>query len=266
MKTATEVLNIARKYLGSSESNGGHIKIVDKYNKQKTLPVGYKVKYTDDWCDVFVTVVGIEAGITGLIGAECGVERHIQLFKKLGIWNEDGKITPKAGYIITYNWDDTTQSNDGFADHIGFVESVSNGMVTTIEGNYGNMVKRRTIPVGSGVIRGYAMPKYVASTTPAKPATSKPVSNGKKFNLPKGVFRYRKNEPMRTGQDVLQIQLALSSIYFYPNVKSHDKGCDGYYGVMTADAVKRFQSMNGLVADGDYGDKTRVKLESKVNK
>ena len=83
------------------------------------------------------------------------------LFKKAGIWEEDGTITPKPGYIIVYNWDDSTQPNDGYSDHIGIVEKVSGGQITCIEGNRGiGIVATRTIPVGWGCIRGYAQPKY----------------------------------------------------------------------------------------------------------
>ncbi len=52
------------------------------------------------------------------------------------------------------------QPNDAYSDHIGVVESVKNGTITVIEGNYGGEVKRRSIPVGWGYIRGYAIPKY----------------------------------------------------------------------------------------------------------
>ncbi|WP_144523741.1 peptidoglycan-binding domain-containing protein, partial [Bacillus pumilus] len=40
-----------------------------------------------------------------------------------------------------------------------------------------------------------------------------------------------------------------------------NNGIDGYYGPKTANAVKRFQLMHGLVADGIYGPKTKTKLE-----
>ncbi|EDP67297.1 endolysin, putative [Carnobacterium sp. AT7] len=181
MTTAQNILTIAKKYIGTTESNGGHKKIIDAYNAHKPLAVGYKVTYNDDWCDTFVSKVFIEAGATALSGTECGVERHIAIFKKLGIWDENGSKTPKPGDIITYNWGDTTQSNDGFADHIGFVESVNGITITTIEGNYGNAVKRRVIKVGNGTIRGYARPKY-ASATVAKPVASKPAATPSKSN------------------------------------------------------------------------------------
>lgn len=170
MTTANNIIQIAEKYLGYSEASGKHKKIIDAYNAHTPLAQGYKVKYTDDWCDTFVSKVVIEAGAVDLIGAECGVQRHIDIFKAKGIWNEDGRITPKAGDIITFNWNDSTQANDGWADHIGIVTGVSNGYVQTIEGNYGNTVKRRSIKVGHGNIRGYARPKYgtTGTVTPSK--------------------------------------------------------------------------------------------------
>ena len=135
--------------------------MVEDYNSVKPLPVGYAVKNTDDWCDIFVTVVFQREGLSHLVGRECGVERHIQIFKKLGIWNEDGTTTPQSGDIITFNWDKDTQQNDGWADHIGIVERVENGWIHTIEGNSSNgVVRRNTYRVGHGNIRGFARPHY----------------------------------------------------------------------------------------------------------
>lgn len=170
MTTISEILNKARSYIGVVQGDAKHKAIINKYNSVKPWPVGYQVKYTDDWCDAFITTLAIETGAVDIIGRECGVQRHIDIFKKLGIWIEDGRITPKAGDIITFNWDDYTQANDGFADHIGIVESVKNGQITTIEGNTDRACKRRTYQVGNGFIRGFARPKYAAEkpTTPGK--------------------------------------------------------------------------------------------------
>ena len=109
-------------------------------------------------------------------GTECGVEEHVKLFQRAGIWIEDGTITPKRGDIIVYNWDDDTQPNDGFSDHIGFVESVAGGKIVAIEGNYSDSVKRRVLNVGAGNIRGYARPKYAASTQKQKPVATKTIT------------------------------------------------------------------------------------------
>ena len=155
------VIRAASNLVGTSTGSAAHQRMVADYNSVKPLPVGYAVKNTDDWCDVFVTVVFQREGLSHLVGRECGVERHIQIFKKLGIWNEDGTTTPQSGDIITFNWDKDTQQNDGWADHIGIVERVENGWIHTIEGNSSNgVVRRNTYRVGHGNIRGFARPHY----------------------------------------------------------------------------------------------------------
>lgn len=154
------VLRAAASLVGVHGGSAAHHQLVNDYNSVRPLPVGYAVKDSDDWCDVFVTTIFQREGLSGLIGRECGVERHIQIFKRLGIWNENGASTPKAGDIITFNWDQDSQPNNGFADHIGIVESVSNGIIHTIEGNSGNQVRRNTYRIGHGNIRGFATPRY----------------------------------------------------------------------------------------------------------
>ena len=156
------VLRAAANLVGVRSGSAAHHQLVKDYNSINPLPVGYAVKNSDDWCDVFVTTVFQREGLSHLIGRECGVERHIQIFKRLGIWNEDGASTPKAGDIITFNWDQYSQPNDGFADHIGIVERVENGLIHTIEGNSGvvGTVKRNVYRIGHGNIRGFATPRY----------------------------------------------------------------------------------------------------------
>ena len=154
------VLRAAANLVGVTAGSAAHRQLVSDYNSVKPLPVGYTVKNSDDWCDVFVTTVFQREGLSHLIGRECGVERHIQIFKRLGIWNENGLTTPKAGDIITFNWDQNSQQNDGWADHIGIVESVQNGIIHTIEGNSNGAVRRQVYRVGHGNIRGFATPRY----------------------------------------------------------------------------------------------------------
>lgn len=172
MATANDVLNVARSLIGYSEANGKHREIVDYYNKNTS---GYNLTYDDPWCDGFVSVVAIKADAKDIIGTEVGCERHIEIFKKLGIWIENGAITPVPGDIILFNWDDKTQPNDGFADHIGYVEAVNGSIITCIEGNISNAVGRRNISVGDGRIRGYARPRYGGTSSNA--SVAKPVTD-----------------------------------------------------------------------------------------
>ena len=154
------VLSIAQSYLGVEMGSTEHKKIVDAYNSVNPKPVGYTAKYSDDWCDVFVTTVFQQAGLSSLIGRECGVQRHIGIMQQKGIWQ--GKVLPKAGDVITFDWD-----GGGFADHIGIVESVKDGIVTTIEGNSSpytssgkTKVNRKTYNWNASYIKGYARPNY----------------------------------------------------------------------------------------------------------
>ena len=175
-RTAQDVLNVMRSWIGYSEANGKHKQIIDLYNSHKPLARGYAVKYSDEWCDTTVSAAAIKAGVVDLIGTECGCEQHVKIFQSMGIWMEDGTITPIPGDIILYNWDDATQPNDGYSDNIGYVESVSGRTITLIEGNKGEAVARREIPVGWGYIRGYARPKYSSSgTAPSTPTPSKTI-------------------------------------------------------------------------------------------
>lgn len=131
------ILRHARSYLGVNQGDSKHKGIINKYNAVSPLPVGYKVKYTDDWCAAFVTVIGDLAGASSLIGRECGVQRFVQIFKKKGIWL--GVARPQSGDIIVFDW-----RKDGWADHIGIVENMNGNTITTIEGNTQKRVARRT--------------------------------------------------------------------------------------------------------------------------
>lgn len=66
------------------------------------------------------------------------------------------------------------------------------------------------------------------------------------------------------GTGVRQIQEALAALYFYPEKGAKNNGIDGYYGPETANAVKWFQLVSGLTADGIYGPKTKAKIEAKL--
>lgn len=160
LPTASQILNIARSWLGYNEADGSFKEILDTYNSHSPLARGYAIKPTDEWCDAFVSAVAIKAGAVGIIGTEVGCDKHIEIFKKLGIWVEDGLVTPKPGWLVLFNWDQNSQPNDGGSDHIGYIEKVDGNIITCIEGNKNGAVARRIIGPGWGYIRGYAAPKY----------------------------------------------------------------------------------------------------------
>lgn len=158
---ASNLVNLARTWLGCKESNGTHKQIIDTYNAHKPLARGYKVKYTDAWCATFVSACAIKIGATSIIPTECSCNNMIELFKNLSEWVEDDSYVPNPGDIIFYDWDDNGKGdNKGSSDHVGIVENVDNNVITVIEGNYSNSVKRRYLAVNGKTIRGYGVPRY----------------------------------------------------------------------------------------------------------
>ena len=218
---AIDLINVARGWLGYSEANGKHKEIMDVYNAHKPLARGYKIKPTDAGCDCFVSACAIKAGAVDLIGTEVGCQKHIEIFKKKGIWIEDGTIKPKAGDIIFFNWDDCTQSNDGAADHVGIVENVYGNTITCIEGNYNDKVGRRTINVGWGYIRGYARPKYEESPEYVSvPKKSLDVIANEVIRGVWGTGAIRKNALIKAGYDYAAVQARVNELLAKPTKKS----------------------------------------------
>ena len=163
------------------------------------------------------------------------MEEHVRKLKNKGIWIEDWAITPQKGDMLGYNWDDGTQPNDGYSDHIGYVEKVSGGIITTIEGNYSNAVKRREIPVGHGNIRGYARPKYAAD-------------GEKEETVLIGKCTIELKTFLKGAQDnqIKAIQRILRKLD-YLGKDGNKLKIDGSLGDNTAYAIERFQRDKGLV-------------------
>ena len=174
-----KVVSIAEKYLGCKESNGSHRKIIDLYNSHKPLARGYPVKYTDAWCATFVSAVFIEAGLTEIAPTECGCGAMINLYKKIGRWEENDAYVPSPGDVVMYDWQDNgVGDNTGAADHVGIVVSVSGNSIKVIEGNMSDAVGYRTLRVNGKYIRGYCLPKYSAKAGSTGSNTTTPPSNG----------------------------------------------------------------------------------------
>ena len=266
MATAQDIINVVKSWIGYSEANGKHRRIVDIYNAYGAkvgYPRGYKVPYNVPWCDVTVSAAFIQAGAVDLIGGvECGVEEHIQIFKRAGIWIEDGTITPKPGYIICYNWDSFGQPNDGYADHIGIVESVKDGMITIIEGNYNDAVQRRTIRVGWGYIRGYAAPKYADNSINNSINSINNSTNSIKNSTTQVTtysFTPATVQNGSVGKSALLLQTLLRGLG-YLGADSRPLDLDGQAGTNTISALKRYQGDRGLDRDGVAGVQTWSKI------
>ena len=160
-----------KEWLGYSEADGRYRQIVDIYNAIRPLPVGYTLKYSDEWCAATVSAVSQALGMTDVILPECSCPRMIELYAERGQWIEDDAYVPQIGDVVMYDWQDTgAGDNRGNADHVGMVAAVNGTALTIIEGNNGNAVAYRTLQVNGRYIRGYCLPDYASKATSATSA------------------------------------------------------------------------------------------------
>ena len=130
-----------------------HEKVVAEYNKISPLPVGYKLKLSDDWCAAYVTVVLHLCNYDKL--NECSVPRMIAKARNLNIWITS-YYKPQPGDLVVYDWD---YIKDG--DHIGIITDIdSSGYITVREGNKNNSIGLRVLKYSDSCITGYIAPKY----------------------------------------------------------------------------------------------------------
>ena len=164
----SKVVETAKKYVGLKEKDAKHREILSGYNSHKPLARSYAVQLTDAWCATFVSFVAIKCGLTDIMPTECGCQKMIELYQKLGRWKEDESYVPATGDVIMYDWQDGgSGDNKGVADHVGIVVSVTNGTIKVIEGNISDSVGYRNISVNGKNIRGYCLPDYASKATKA---------------------------------------------------------------------------------------------------
>lgn len=156
-----KVAGVMTGWLGWSESDGRYRKIIDLYNGQNPLPVGYKVKYTDDWCAVTVTAAFLKAGMADIHFPECSCPRMIEKYRKAGRWMERDDYIPKPGDLVMYDWEDNGKGDcTGNPNHVGMVVGMVGGYIHVVEGNYGDCVKYRYLKVDGRFIRGFCLPDF----------------------------------------------------------------------------------------------------------
>lgn len=155
------VVQTAEGFLGCQEADGSHERIIDLYNSQEVLPVGYVLQYSDSWCAAFVSTVSLECGLTEIFPTECGCERQIGLFQELGVWEEADDTIPLPGDLIYYDWDMEERGEcTGWADHVGIVVGTKWPFVKVIEGNFQDCVGYHYLKLNDVQIRGFARPDY----------------------------------------------------------------------------------------------------------
>ena len=156
-----QIISTAEAWLGTVMGSPEHHQIIDLYNAQKTLPVGYLVTYEDNWCATFVTAVALQNDLEDIIPPECGCQRQIALFESMGRWQEDERYVPLPGDVIYYSKKGAAIGDcTGWSDHVGIVVGTCGKYIKVIEGNNNGAVRYRYIRKNNYTIRGYGLPDY----------------------------------------------------------------------------------------------------------
>ena len=154
-----QFLHFVCSYNNVRENSDEHKHIIDTYNRIKPLPVGYKVKYSDSWCSVFVSFCFrvFFPDIVFFFFFSC--ERMVNKIKviyphKLHINGKKsmGGYKPKSGDVVFYRF------HVGRIDHIGIIINATPVSMLVIEGNYSDSVKVREVKYDDFHIYGYFEP------------------------------------------------------------------------------------------------------------
>lgn len=258
LELRSQVVKTAAKYIGCKESDGSHKQIIDLYNSHKPLARGYELKYTDAWCAGFGSAVAIECGLTDIIPTECGCEKQIELFKKLGRWQENDSYVPMSGDYVFYDWQDSGNGdNTGSSDHVGIVEACDGKTITVVEGNYSDSVKRRTIKVDGKYIRGFGVPDYASKANGGEEVSKVEETTAKTQSA---TTYYSVRLPLlKNGSEGAAVK-SMQQLLLAKGYKMPKYGADGDFGEETETALKAYQKANNLEVDGKCGAKTWTAL------
>lgn len=242
-----KVVAAAKAWIGCNEADGSHRQIVDVYNSHRPLARGYALKYTDAWCAGFVSAVAIKLGLTDIMPTEVGVWNMIELYRKLGRWQESDSYVPKPGDVIMYAWGDNGVGDcTSGASHVGIVVSCDGKTITVIEGNKANAVGYREIAVNGRYIRGFGLPDYASKATENEPVSPAPATN--KEETIKMELRMLKRG--MSGNDVRAAMLLMKDKGYYPYaIPASDK----LFGPKMEAGVRKMQAEHKLGVDGLIG-------------
>ncbi|GGL54992.1 CHAP domain-containing protein [Planomonospora parontospora] len=166
---AEGLLEAARKDLGYREKSDGYTKFGDWYyaNVDSSTP-HFKIA---PWCDMFIAWAANQAGVQDYVGEFAYTVDHANWFKKHGAWSSE----PEPGALVFYDW--SGSDNVAAIDHVGIVETVKAGKITTIEANVDGVWLKRKERDEAKVV-GYGLPRKVQENLgKGKAAASKPAAD-----------------------------------------------------------------------------------------
>jgi len=201
------------------------------------------------WCDVFVDWLFVKC-----FGAATAMKMLCQPQNSAGAgckYSKDyyqaagrfGKKPARGCQIFFYD-------NAGQINHTGIVESISDGRITTIEGNSMDRVARRSYSLEDGTIAGYGIPIWeLAIIQQDVPAVDAPTVNVSiDMNIVNNMF-------LRLGDKNEQVA-AMQNRLIKLGYDVGPDGADGDFGTDTLAALKQFQYDHNLPECGYFGPAT----------
>lgn len=232
MSKRTEFVNIAKSQIGIKESGVNNVKYNTWYYGRAVNGASGTSQYA--WCVVFECWCANQVGILNTLIPKCNnVGTLRDWYKARGLYHTSGYKPKKGDLVIFKN-----------ASHTGIVESFSNNVVHTIEGNSGDRVARRSYTYGTSNIAGYCHVKF--------PSTAKKTYTGTFPILPsRGYFK--------NGDSGTQVKHLQKFLNWAVNA---GLSVDGIIGSKTMSAVKKFQKVAGITQDGLFGKTSLSKAKT----
>lgn len=209
------------------------------------------------WCACFVTWVFVQA--FGKDAAKKLLKHYPYVYCPTMASLFTLNANPKVGDIVIFK-------HNGTFTHTGIVVGVDGDKFTTIEGNTsggstivangGGVCKKSyynsNLPGTKFCTPDYSIVKYSNSSATTS-STSENTSSNTGGTTTSSVL-----QKGNTGSAVKTMQTMLIACGY----SCGSSGADGDFGSGTETALKKFQKENGLTADGQYGSKSKAKLEA----
>ena len=232
----------------------GYHEGASNYNKYSEIPdvvmlLGWKPQ-NEPWCDTFT-----DAAFVVNFGLENASRMTYQPIGKgsaacrysAAFFRDAGAFyyQPRVGDVVFF-------ISAGAINHQGIVTNVSDGVITTVEGNSGDSVSRRVYNLPDSRIAGFGRPKWsvVAADPDDSPADEIPV-----IDFPT-LKQGDKGEPVWA----VQTLLIGRGYYCGGKIRNGKEQADGDFGEKTRDAVINFKTLRGLGTGGDVDTRTWAAL------
>lgn len=231
----------------------------NKYAEKWTQAGGWNAQ-NQPWCDIFVDCGFIECfGIDlaskltyqpkGGFSALCSASANF--YKNNGAWFS----TPSVGDQVFFNV-------SGGINHTGIVVAVTGGVVTCVEGNSSDAVRKNNYNLGNSYIAGFGRPNwdiFSSNTTPSVSTGENTKPSAPEPEKPKTCFVTLTLPVIEYGDTSMWVKLMQTAL-IGRGYNCGWYGADGEYGQQTKIALFQFQKKNGLETDCVCGERTWTKL------